>query len=59
MHLKEIIEIALDKGMIKTSGKTPESTLATDLLLENRRRTDQGTKKRFKKIGPAIWAAIS
>jgi len=58
MHLKAIIEAALSKGLIETSGKTPESTLATDLLLENRRRSDRGAKKRFKKVGPAIWEVV-
>ena len=58
MHLKAITDAALSKGLIITSGKTPASTLATDLLLENRRRSERGIKKRFKKVGPAIWEAI-
>ncbi|MBP7846458.1 MAG: winged helix-turn-helix domain-containing protein, partial [Candidatus Pacebacteria bacterium] len=37
LHVADIIKIALDKKLIKTKGKTPESTLAVDLLLENRR----------------------
>ena len=59
MHLKDIVQVALDKGLIKTKGKTPESTLSTDILLENRRRANRGAKRRFKKVGPAIWQAVS
>lgn len=55
LHIREIIKIALNKKMIKTHGKTPESTLAVDLLLENRRRKERGTKLRFKKVGPGVW----
>lgn len=55
LHVSGIVKIALDKEMIKTKGKTPESTLAVDLLLENRRREKQGIKPRFKKVGPGIW----
>jgi len=55
LHTKEIIEIALNKKLIKTKGKSPESTLAADLLLENRRRAKQKIKPRFIKVGPRIW----
>lgn len=55
LHVTEIIKIALDKKMIKTNGKTPESTLAVDLLLETRRRTKQGVKQRFVKVGTGTW----
>lgn len=55
LHIGEIIKIALVKKMIKTSGKTPQSTLAVDLLLENRRRANQGVKQRFIKVGSGTW----
>jgi DNA-directed RNA polymerase delta subunit len=55
LHVQEIIKIALAKKMIKTKGKTPESTLAVDLLLENRRKTKQGLKHRFLKVGSGVW----
>lgn len=55
LHVKEIIRIALEKKMISTKGKTPESTLAADFLLENRRKEKQKIKPRFYKAGPAIW----
>jgi len=55
LHVAEIVKIAIAKKMIKTKGKTPESTLAVDLLLENRRRTKQGAKLRFVKVGSGTW----
>lgn len=55
LHVAEIVKIALAKKMIKTKGKTPESTLAVDLLLENRRKTEQGIKLRFVKVGSGTW----
>lgn len=55
LHVAEIVKIALAKKMIETKGKTPESTLAVDLLLENRRKTEQGIKLRFVKVGSGTW----
>ena len=55
LHVAEIVKIALAKKLIKTKGKTPESTLAVDLLLENRRKTEQGIKLRFVKVGSGTW----
>lgn len=55
LHVREILEIALSNKMIKTGGKTPESTLAVDMLLENRRKESRGLKPRFKKVAPATW----
>ena len=56
MHIKEIVEIALAKKMIKTEGLTPESTLSADLYSENKRRKRQGKNVRFVKVGPGTWA---
>ena len=56
MHVHEICEIAIKRGLIKTKGKTPASTLAADLLLENRRRESTGKKTRFVKVGSGTWA---
>lgn len=57
---KEIIEVAIAKGMIKTAGLTPEATLRVDIYLENKRRTTAQKKLRFTKldrglIGLAEW----
>lgn len=56
LHVKEIIKIALAKGMIETKGLTPESTLNADLYLENKRRLKQGKKPRFVKVARGMWA---
>ncbi|MFH1968276.1 MAG: winged helix-turn-helix domain-containing protein [bacterium] len=58
LHVEEIIKIAISKKMIETKGKTPESTLAVDLLLENRRKDKQGVKPRFIKVGPGTWGLV-
>lgn len=55
LHIKEIIRIALDKKMIATNGKTPDSTLRADMYSENKRRTGQGRPCRFVNIGPGTW----
>lgn len=55
MKLAEIVSAALERKMIITNGKTPNSTLGADLLLENRRREKRGAKPRFKKVGPGTW----
>ena len=55
LHVAEIVKIAIAKKMIRTKGKTPESTLAVDLLLENRCKTEQGVKLRFVKVGSGTW----
>jgi HJR/Mrr/RecB family endonuclease len=46
---KEITEIALEKGLIETSGATPEATMAAQLY------TDTG---KFKKVGKGLFALV-
>jgi hypothetical protein len=58
LHISEILATALKKEMIKTRGKTPLSTLAVDLLLENRRRTERGEKLRFVKVASGTWGLV-
>lgn len=55
LHVKEIIKIALSEKMIVTKGKTPESTLGSDMYTENNRRREQGRKPRFCHVGPGMW----
>lgn len=50
MTYKEIIEIAIAKGMIITKGKTPEQTLRVDIRNENIRRTKQNKAFRFEQL---------
>jgi hypothetical protein len=55
MHVDKIVQLALEKKLISTKGKTPESTMSVDMLLENRRRKERGSPLRFVKVGPATW----
>jgi hypothetical protein len=55
MKLAEIVSIARDRNMIKTIGKTPESTLGSDLLMENRRKERRGEAARFRKVSLGTW----
>ena len=46
---KEITEVALEEGLIETSGATPEATMAAQLY------TDTG---KFKKVGRGLFALV-
>ncbi|MBR6301345.1 winged helix-turn-helix domain-containing protein [bacterium] len=48
MSCKDIIAEALNRKMIKTRGKTPESTLRVDIMKEIGRYTNRGLKPRFR-----------
>ena len=55
MTAKQIIEIAISEGMIKTKGKTPHQTLNVDMYLENKRRENGNKPKRFKRQEGGRW----
>ncbi|MCX6759005.1 MAG: winged helix-turn-helix domain-containing protein [Candidatus Nealsonbacteria bacterium] len=55
LHVKDIIEIAIKKGLIITKGKTPEATLRVDMSLENKRRKKQKKEIRFYPLGEGVW----
>ena len=55
LHIKEIVEMAMEKNLIHTKGKTPAATLRTDIYLENKKRSKTGRKLRFFKVKPGIW----
>ena len=55
MHVKEITKIALEKGMIQTTGKTPATTMNADIYLENKRKEKLGREKRFVKVSSGVW----
>lgn len=56
MTAKEIVDIAIRRGLIKTKGKTPDSTLRVDILLENRRRHKQNRERRFIAEGKSTFS---
>ena len=53
LHSKEITKIALEKGYLKTTGKTPEASMNAQLTTETNKL---GDKSRFVKTGPSTFA---
>lgn len=54
LHINEITTIALKRGLLKTSGKTPQATMNAQLVMDIVENKD---KSRFVKTGPSIFAA--
>src|SRR3989344_3646372 len=52
LHSKEITKIAVDRGWLKTAGKTPEATMNAQLVVDINSKKE---KPRFVKIGPSIF----
>lgn len=53
LHSKEITKLAIARGLLKTSGKTPEATMNAQLLVDI---NSKGELSRFKKAGPSVFA---
>lgn len=53
LHAEEITKIALQKGWLKTAGKTPEATMNALLIVDTNKK---GLKSLFKKTGPSTFA---
>jgi len=53
LHSKEITKIALERGWLKTAGKTPEATMNAQLIVDINNKKD---KSRFIKVGPSTFA---
>lgn len=56
LHSKEITKIALDKGWLKTAGKTPEATMNAQLIVDINSKKD---KSRFIKTALSVFALNS
>src|SRR3990167_1538312 len=52
LHSKEITKIALDRGWLKTAGKTPEATMNAQLVVDINSKKE---KSRFVKTSPSIF----
>lgn len=52
LHSKEITKIALERGWLKTAGKTPEATMNAQLVVDINSKKD---KSRFIKTGPSVF----
>jgi len=53
LHSKEITNIALKRGWLKTAGKTPELTMNAQLVVDTNAKKD---KSRFIKTAPSTFA---
>ena len=63
MHYRAITEKALELGLLKTEGKTPEATMYAVVLTEIRQRQNRGLQPRFVKhgrgyVGLARWTPV-
>ncbi|MHB1646586.1 MAG: group I intron-associated PD-(D/E)XK endonuclease [bacterium] len=52
IHNKEITKIALDRGWLKTAGKTPEATMNAQLVVDINTRKENS---RFIKTAPSVF----
>src|SRR3989338_7878883 len=52
LHSKEITKIALERGWLKTAGKTPEATMNAQLLVDINSKKE---KSRFIKTAPSVF----
>lgn len=53
LHSKEITRLALEKGILETTGATPESSMNTQIILDMRLK---GAASDFIKTGPSTYA---
>ena len=53
LHSSDITKIALERGWLKTAGKTPEATMNAQLVVDTNKN---GEKSRFIKIAPSTYA---
>lgn len=54
MHYETITELALDQGLIQTTGLTPAATMYSVIYAENRRRDARGQPPRFVMHGKGM-----
>lgn len=53
LHADEITKLALERGWLKTAGKTPEATMGAQLIVDVNKK---GGKSLFIKVGPSTFA---
>lgn len=56
MHVDEIMELALSRGLVESRAKSPADILDAHLYLENKSRSRRGVPLRFRKVAPSTWA---
>ena len=58
MHYKDITEKALKKGLLFTSGRTPEATMNAQLVTELKRTKASGKPARFIRSSPGHFSLV-
>jgi restriction system protein len=62
MHYRDVTAKAIERGLIETSGRTPEATMSSQIVTEIDRMIKRGEEPRFSKhgkgvVGLARWTA--
>lgn len=52
LHSKEITNIALNRGLLKTAGKTPEATMNAALIVDI---NEKKKRSQFLKVAPSVF----
>lgn len=55
LHYRDIARRALESGLIKTSGLTPEATMAAQIITDIQRHAKRGDESRFVRTGRGIY----
>ena len=58
MHYREITDKAMNRGWLRTSGKTPEATMSAQLLTELKRAKASGEPGRFVRASPGCYGLV-
>lgn len=63
MHYREITKRALESGLLRTEGRTPEATMYAQIIQEEQRRERRGEAARFIRhgkgmVGLAEWVPV-
>ena len=53
LHSKKITAIALERGWLKTAGKTPDASMNSQLIVDINAKKD---KSRFLKVSPSVFS---
>lgn len=56
MHYTAITHAAMDRALLRTAGRTPESTMGSTLGTDIRQREARGERPRFAKLGRGMFA---
>jgi restriction system protein len=58
LHYRELTEKALERGWLKTNGKTPEATMNAQLVTDLKRAKASGEPGRFMRTSPGCYGLV-